>query len=530
VNPSDVPDAARYGGTAVVTLPTNPPTFNGLAAYDLESMWIHQGVLSMPLVRYDAAMVPQPWLAERWDTVRVAPDTLELTFHLRRDIRWHDGVPTTAEDLRFTYERMRDPAVGFPRLPYLRFWSPEVVVADSFTARFRLRPHAEFLEFWTWDVVLPAHLLRDVPPGELRNHPFGHSPVGNGPFRFLRRTPGQELVFEANPDFPEALGSRPYLDRIVFRVAPDPTARLTELLTGRSDLVMLSAEQVRTVRNASGVRLVELPSSAWTQIVWNTRKPPLDDARVRRALSLALDRRALIDGALQEQGLPGRWTVTPTHWHFQPDDPETEPRQDLDEARRLLAEAGFRERGSDGVLRDGQGRPLRFTTLSYRGSATHAQTLPVIQAQLRAIGVDMQIRLLEQASALALVEGRLNADGERVRDFDALLTNWETGISSDDSWFLHSRNRNEPLAAASYANPRADSLMDTLAVTVDRAAARPVWREYQRFMMQESPVTVLYYPRGQVALSARLQNVEMVVSGPFVSAREWWLLPGQRRR
>lgn len=529
IDANAVPEEMRYGGTAVVLLSTEPPTFNGLVAVDLESMWIHQGLLSMPLVRYDAETRPQPWLAARWDTARVAPDTLELTFHLRRDVSWHDGVPTTAEDVRFTYERMRDPVVGFPRIPYLQHWSPVVVVVDSFTIRFRLRAHAEFLDFWTWDVVKPAHLLGTVPPGDLRNHPLGHEPIGNGPFRFLRRVPGEELVFEANPDFPDALGGRPYLDRVVFRVVPDATARLTELLTGGTDIVMLGAEQVRRVSDERRLRLIEYPHSAWTQIIWNTRRRPFDDARVRRALSLAIDRAELVAGLLQGQGRPGRWTVTPTHWQYD-DDPSGELRHDPAEARRLLAEAGWHDLTGDGILQDEQGRALRFTAITYRGNSIHAQTLPALQAQLRRVGVDLQIRLLEQATALSLVEGRVDETGERVRDFDALLTNWETGLSSDDSWFLHSRNRNAPLAAASYADARADSLMDLLATMVDREAARPIWKEYQQYMVQESPVTVLYYPKHVLAVSDRLRDVEMVVSGPFASAPQWWVLPGGRRR
>lgn len=525
----DVPDAQRYGGVAVVTLSADPATFNGLAAGDLESMWIHQALLSMPLVRYDEEKQVQPWLAERWDTVRVAPDTLQLTFHLRRDIRWHDGVPTTAEDVRFTYERMLDPRVGFPRKGYLERWSPDVEVVDSFTIRFRLRPHAEFLDPWSWDVVLPSHLLRDVPPSELRNHPFGQQPVGNGPFRFVRRVRGQEIVLEANPDFPEALGGRPYLDRIVFRIIPDPTARLTELLVGGVDLLFLGPDQVERVSAASGVRLIEYPHSAWTQIAWNTRRPPLDDARVRRALSLAIDRSAIVDGVLHGHAEPGRWTATPVHWQYDRADTETEPRYAPDEAKRLLAEAGWQDRDGDGILEDAEGRPFRFTLLSFRESATHPQSATVIQAQLRRIGIDMQTRLLEEASAFALVEGKRGPDGERVRDYDAVLTNWETGRSSDDSWFLHSRNRNDPLGLTSYSDPRADAWMDTLSTTLDRDAARPLWREYQRLMVREAPVTVLYYPKTLAAVSHRLQGVKMFTSAPYVTAPRWWILPDERR-
>ena len=524
------PEVERYGGTAVVALAVEPASFNGPGSFDSETMAIHQGLLSMPLVRYNRQREIVPWLAERWDTVRVAADTLELTFHLRRDIRWHDGVPTTAEDVRFTYERMLDPRVAFPRRGFLAHWSPHVEAPDSFTIRFRLRAHAEFLDFWTWDVALPAHLLRDVPPAQLRLHPFAWQPIGNGPFRFVRRAAGQELVFEANLDFPAVLGGRPYLDRVIFRIRPDATARVTEVLTGGADLSFITPEAAQRAGRSRGIRMIEFASGWWTQIAWNTRRAPFDDARVRRALSLAIDRQVLLDVMLRGFGEPGRWTVTPSHWQYDPDDPETAPRYDTTEARRLLAEAGWRDRGAGGILEDSQGRPFRFTLLSFRESSTHHQTAVAVQAQLRRIGVDMRIRELEETSAFGLAQGRVEEGGERVREFDAFLTNYTTGTSSDDSWFLHSRNRNGPLSLPGYADPRADSLMDTLAVILDRDAARPLWREYQRLMVRETPIAVLLYPYTLIAARSRLRGVEAdATRHAFVSAPRWWILPRTRR-
>jgi peptide/nickel transport system substrate-binding protein len=523
-----IPEAERYGGTAVVPLRTQPPTLSTLAAVDFESAYINQGLLFLPLLRYDERMEPAPALAQRWDTVRVAPDTLELTFHLRRDVRWHDGVQVTAEDVRFTYERMIDPKVGFPRRGFLSLWSPRVEVVDSFAMRFRVRAHADFLDFWTWDVILPAHLLGAVPPADLRNHPYGLSPVGNGPFRFVRRVPGQELVLEANPAFPDALGGRPYLDRVVFRTVPDASARLTEFLTGAVDLTEVQLDHVERARQRRGSHVAAHASWKFTQIVWNTRRPPFDDARVRRALSLAIDRQALVDGVLDGHGIPGRWTVTPAHWQFAGDDPETELRHDPDGARRLLAEAGWGDGSGDGVLEDARGRPLRFTLLTFREDATHHQTATVVQAQLRRIGVDVQIRVLEEGTLMTQLEGRLDARGERRRDFDAVLTRWEHGPRSDETYFLHSRYRDDPLAIPGFADPRADGFMDTLAVTLDREAARPLWRDYQRLMVQEAPVTVLFYETPVAARAGQLQGVVMDARGPFVTAQKWWLAPGTR--
>jgi ABC-type transport system substrate-binding protein len=136
--PADqVPEPERYGGTAVVAVGTDQSAFNPLWRFP-EGMWVHQGLLSMPLVRYDEEVRPQPWLAERWDTTRASPDTLELTFHLRRDVRWHHGVPTTAEDVRFTSSACSTPrrtSGGEPTSsaggPLRRWWTPSPCASAS---------------------------------------------------------------------------------------------------------------------------------------------------------------------------------------------------------------------------------------------------------------------------------------------------------------------------------------------------------------------------------------------------------------
>ncbi len=231
------PDNPRYGGTAVVGTVAEPSGMNPAIPTDYYGTEYQQFVLLMTLVGLDDHYQPIPYLAKSWE---VNADTTELTFHLRDDVYWHDGVRTDANDVAFTYEVVTDPRTGFPNAAYWDNYArgdSAVQVLDSLTVRVRLRPHADFLDPWRATPLLPAHLLKNVSHEELAAHPYTtRCPVGNGPFVFDEHAPGDRWVFEANPAFPQDLGGRPYLDRLVNRFIPDQSTLLNELLSGGIDV------------------------------------------------------------------------------------------------------------------------------------------------------------------------------------------------------------------------------------------------------------------------------------------------------
>jgi peptide/nickel transport system substrate-binding protein len=519
----DLPQAERYGGTAVIGIPSDLQSMTSLVSSDANSRDVQEYLLLMPLVRFDEKLEPVPWLAERWDTVRIGPETLEVTFHLRRDVYWHDGVQTTADDVRFTFDRAIDPATAFPNRSAFDLWSREAEVIDSFTVRLTVRPHADFLDAWRLP-ILPAHILAEVPPEELLRHPFGTvSPVGNGPFRFLRRVPNQEWAFEANPEFPLGLGGRPYLDRLVFRVIPEQTALLTELLTGRIDVYPApNPAQASQIEAADGVTLLSSSNRAYTYIGWNTRLPLFDDPRERRALSLAIDREALVSALLYGYGEPGVSTSSPAHWAFDVQK-DLRPAHDPEAARALLREAGWQDRDGDGILENADGVPFRFTLMTNQGNDMRRDVGEIVQAQLRSIGVAVEPRTLEWNTMVSLLDGSINARGERERGFQAVTSGWTENFRKDDAPILHSRNLNEPFQETGFSNPRIDTLIDTLNLIVDRDEARPLWAEYHRLLLEEGPYAVLYYPMRLLSHRDRLRGVEIDVRSDWVSVQRWWL-------
>jgi peptide/nickel transport system substrate-binding protein len=515
--------SAVRGGTAVVAGYVELRAMNPLSSITDLNKALERYAVYTPLLMLDSALTPQPWLAQAWDTTAAGPDSLQLTFVLRRDVYWQDGLPTTAHDVATTFRYALDPRTAYVDAAALALYAPEPEVVDSFTIRFRLRRHPDFLEVFFLLPPLPAHVIAGAAPAELGRHPVGTNPVGNGPFRFVRRT-GRDWIFEANPDFPAALGGPPNLERLVYRTIPEQTSLITEVLTGRVDLaVSIRPPQLPQLEASGDVRVVTFPVPNWIFLALNTRLPYFRDRDVRRAIAMAVDRQALVDGIMGGINVTGRASVTPVHWAY---DDSRAVRFDPDSARLLLDRAGWIDRDGDGVREDASGRPFRFRLKVWQGAGSYRELGEAVQAQLARVGIAVQPEVVEFNTFLSQVQGRVTARG-RERDFDAAIGNWTDNLlRKDDSQLLHSRNRNSPRQWTGFNSPRIDALLDTLAVTMERDAARPHWSDYQQALIDESPLLFLFYARGINAARRRLHGLPADdPRGPLATVQRWWLQP-----
>ncbi len=514
----DVPEAERYGGTLVVAGRGDPVSMNSLVSTDFESGQFQTYVLFVTLVKNDEDYEPQPYLARSWE---FDSDTSEVVFHLRHDLEWHDGTPVTSRDVAFTFERLKDTAVPFPNPSYFDYWDA-VEVIDPVTVRFYLRPHANALYGWTRTAIMPQHILGDVQPAELESHRFGTlSPVGNGPFRFVERVPGDRWVFEANPDFPAELGGRPYLDRLVYRQIPDEFALTAALRTGEVDLVIeASPSMLDQVANDSAVVSIAYSAPEYVFIAWNPRRPEFADPRVRRALTAAIDRETLVQVVLGGHGTVAPGPVGP--WHWAHDSAWTPIPYAPEEAAALLDEAGWVDSDGDGV-RDRDGVPFSFELLATpRRDRAAIQTL--VQASLAEVGIEAEPLVREQGALIPLVIG---AD----RRFDAVIIGWARDVPLNDSDLWACDQVGQPFQFTSYCNTELDPVLDSIPLTADRKRLRSLIGRYHDLIVADQPYTFLYYVDRVDLHRARVYGVEMDSRGDWVGAARWWVHdPGARNR
>jgi peptide/nickel transport system substrate-binding protein len=496
--------APRPDDVAIYASGTDLESGNPLVTIHSLSRQLQRYALFVTLARYDAELRPVPYAARAWEW---SADRRALTLHLVSGLRWHDGQPTSTRDVAFTVDAARDPATGFWRAADLA-GVDSVHVADDTTATIAFHtPQPAFPPVLCELPLVPVHLLGRVPHGEMKRAAFNLAPVGNGPFRFAERRAGSSWVFRRNPDFPAALGGPPRLAGLVITVVDEPTTKFAGLASGELDVAGIAPTMAHLVGRDRSLRVLEYPILFTTGIVFNVHKPPFDDARVRRAVSLSIDRDRIVNAALAGFGRAAAGPVPPES----PLAAKFGSMHDTAAADKLLDEAGWTRRPDRRRVR--AGRPLEFDLLTV-GSGDNALE-QLVQADLAARGVQVNIRQVELGAFLT--EARA-AD----KKFGALVA----GVPGDVSLaFLSSmfetRQRGGALDYAGFHAPALDTLFLRARDAADDAARRVAWGQVQQMLIDSMPVAWIYHSRGVQGVARRLQNVSMDLRGELVTLSEW---------
>jgi ABC-type transport system substrate-binding protein len=405
----------------------------------------------------------------------------QVVFRLRKNVRWHDGAPFTSKDAAFTYWAIMDDATASPRKPDFDLIL-KVETPDEHTFRVTYRkPYSPALESWMIS-VLPSHLLEGKPQSWWTQN-FNRTPIGTGAFRFAEWKTNEFIRLERNPDFFEAPG--PWMDGIVYRFMPDQLTLRLAFETRQVDFWGAEPWTVNAFVNDPRFDVFTSPTSSYTYIGWNLKRPLFQDPLVRRALAHAVDVPSMVRFILYGHGLQSTGLFTPQMWFFNPD---IKPfAYDPEKARALLAEAGWKP-GPDGILQK-NGERFSFTLITNNGNEVRRDIATLTQDGLKQLGIEVKVELYEWA---VFLKNHINKG-----DFDAMVLGWSLGNGYDQFQIWHSSQANpEQLNVVGYKSAKADRFLDEIRQEYNREKIIRMAGDLQRTIYEDQPYLFLYVPEG----------------------------------
>ena len=500
-----------YGDTLIRGLAAN---ISGLIPNIIGDKYSHDAVslIYSGLITHDKDTNIIPDLAESWN---LAPDCREATFKLRKNVKWHDGKPFTADDVVFTHQLMTHPKTPSPyKDDFEDVTSVEALDAHNVRVKYKA-PFANALYIWGQS-MLPKHLLEKyVQEGNLKEAPQNStSPVGTGPYRFQEFRSDEKFVVTANPEY---YAGRPYISRVVYRIIPSQATMFLELKAKGVDQADLTALQYQRQTDypafKAGYNKYRYAANVYTYLGLNHKDPRFADRRVRHAFAHAINKKDLLEGVRLGMGREATGPYKPDTWVYNPN--VRTYAYDPARAKKLLAEAGWTTKNADGVLvKDGQ--PFTFELLVSQGSDEGRKTAELIQAQLRDIGVVAELRVMEWA---ALLKGHI-----KKRTFAAALLAWGVGLDPDQYSIWHSSQVGpDELNFVSYKNADVDALLVRGRRTCQQSERKKIYDRIQEILADDQPLVFLFFRDIMPAVASRVQGIVPGPVGIDYNTYEWYV-------
>ena len=472
-------DRARHDSSTITVL--YPTDERGLGPeYDSPAQFL----VFLPLVALNAKGELEGRLARSW---KPSSDYRTWTIHLRTDVRWHDGVPVTSRDIEFTVGLLSRPDVG-----YIAPGAVSISVLDDSTFTYTSAVETPLSDYRTY---YPKHLLENLDPTEVYEWDFWTQPVGNGPYRYVRHLPQTMMEFEINSDY--MLG-RPAIERVILKFG-QPS--LPELLSGSVDAITdVNPMELLKLLDDLQFRRYDLQTPNVRTIYWNHRHRFFREAKVRRAMTMAINRRELLGVLNLPSDLPLFDVIfSDRQWNSLPDPQPYDPEY----ARRLLEEAGWVDGDGDGI-REREGEPFRFEVLV---PMTEEREAVYVQEQLRRVGVSMAIVSRgEWAQVFRQV---------RAGDFEAAISRFLVDLSAVTGQL--------PFFGATsyigYPNRRAHELLQAAASTQNPETLDGLYRELMEIFEADHPVTFLHPIPSTHVVHRRVAGL----SSPYRADPVWYM-------
>jgi peptide/nickel transport system substrate-binding protein len=439
----------------------------------------------------------------------ISKDGRTIVYRLRRRVRWQDGAPFTSRDVAFTWRAIMNPNnLTGNRVPYDEVSS--VDTPDAYTAVFRLKqPYAPFVaeafNSATISYVLPAHLLAGY--HDLNHIPFNGAPVGTGPYRLTRWVRGDRIEFAANPQY---FAGAPKIAKIVVHSIPDENTGINEMRARDIDWYpYISEASYELLRQAHGLRVVVTPQNAYRGLYMNTERPLLHDARVRRAIAYAIDKKRLVQSVTHGTGTLATEDIASFSWAYYPAVPVTP--YDPAKARALLQQVRW--------------KPGTSLTLTLRsGAAGDRQMAVLVQQWLSAVGIQTEIKSYPGSMLFASGPSGVLAPGK----YDLDISGFTYTADPDNSGVFTCADRApNGFNWTRYCSPLMDRLQREALETYDRAARKAAYAKIETLLALDVPQIFIYYQPEISAVNPALKNFRPSDITPVGERPKWTFQTGR---
>jgi peptide/nickel transport system substrate-binding protein len=444
----------KTGGTLTAAISSDPVNLDPALSSAYSTFEILENVYNQ-LVDLDANLQVVPELAESWD---VSPDKLSYTFHLRHGVKFHNGREMTADDVVYSLERVRNPDTK-SGWAYLLDPLDKIQAVDPYTVLITTKTvYAPLL------TKLTSAGLAIVPKEEVEKGDFDKRAVGTGPFKFVEFVPADHTTLVRNDDYWEP--GLPYLDQIIYKPIPDDTVKKTNLETKNVDWVdNVPPKDVDSMMKSPDLVVHTVNAPSYWYLGVNLKRKPLDDKRVRQAISYAVDREELAALALYDLGVPSQTPIPEGNFWRSEYAPYS---HDVDKAKELLQEAGV-----------GDGFKTEFLVAqAYQPSVQIAEGA---QSELADIGIDATIRPLEWSTWL---------DEEGHGNYDMYVCGW-IGLVDPDDFFYAQQKTGQVFNFTGYSNPDLDKLLDQGRQELDPNKRKEIYDQVQKILIDDLPYIYL---------------------------------------
>lgn len=491
-------------GTLRIAISASPKTLNPILSTTTNESIAETFVLD-PLVATDPEGRDQPILAATVPTLEnggISKDGLTIVYHLRKNVRWHDGAPFTSHDVAFTVAAIMNPDTPVSTRHGYDLIELPVATPDRYTVKFHLKHpfapavHTFFAHSDSPFMILPAHLLERFK--NLDRNPYNAAPIGTGPFKFVRWLRGDRIEYVANDDY--FLG-KPKLRHISLHFVQDENTIVNQLRSHEMDWFVQPTPRVYPLlRTIPGIAIRLVPFNGYDAIQFNVTKAPVNDVRVRRAIGLALDKQRLVDEITFGTTTPATEDLPSFSWAFDPHAGTT--KHDLPQAKALLEAAGWKA-GPDGIRRRGAER-LEIG-LAYRADAlTDRLRVAPIAAMLREAGISLELKGYNTALLFATPsEGGILSGGR----FQAALVTWFSGVDPDNSsQVLCDQLPPTGWNWSRYCNAKMDEAQRTALTHYDIPTRKRAYGTIETLMAEDAPWAYLWWPRQIEAINDDLKG------------------------